>query len=130
MESGVIQFERTSGVVDNTFAYSYNNRLDNNNLRTIQSFSTNASVTMKGPDGNYYKEFQSFVNYYGDTDYGDKWVTAAYQKNNTSYTSQCVFGKVYIHLRNIILTYFLSLLSDAVIRILVSSPNVTAKELP
>ena len=116
--------------MDNAFAYSYNNRLDNNNLRTIQSFSTNASVTMKGPDGNYYKEFQSFVNYYGDTDYGDKWVTAAYQKNNTAYTSQCVFGKVYIHLRNIILTYFLSLLSDAVIRILVSSPNVTAKELP
>ena len=88
MDTGVIQFERTSGVVDNAFAYSYDNRGDNKNLRTIQSFSTNASATMKDPDGKYFKEFQFFVDYYGDSNYGDKWVKAARNKVNTDFSSK------------------------------------------
>ena len=74
--------------MDKSFAYSYDNRDDNNNLRTIQSFSTSASVTMKDPDGKYYKEFEPFVDYYGDSNYGDKWVKAARNKVNTDFSSK------------------------------------------
>ena len=90
MNTGVIQLERTSGVIDNVFEYSYDNREDNNNIHTLQKLSTNASTTMKGPDGVFYKEFQLFVDYYGDTNYGDKWVTAANKKVNTNFTSEYV----------------------------------------
>jgi hypothetical protein len=90
LNNGVIHFERTTGVVDSAFEYFYNNRIDNNNIRTLQKLSTNASLTMKGPDGNYYKEFQSFVDYYGDANYGDKWITAARKKVNTDFSSKYV----------------------------------------
>jgi hypothetical protein len=63
-----------------TFEYTYDNRRDNNNARTIQKFSTEASKVMKNcNDGSdcYHDDFQKFVNYYGDADYGDKWITAA-----------------------------------------------------
>jgi hypothetical protein len=45
-------------------------------------------MTMRGPDGNYFKEFQSFVDYYGDTDYGDKWIYGAFNKQNTLFTTK------------------------------------------
>ena len=90
LEVGVIHFERTSGVIDYVSEYSYDARVDNNNIRTLQRLSTQANVTMKGPDGAYYKEFQSFVDYYGDSNYGDKWVTAARNKGNTDFTSKYV----------------------------------------
>lgn len=90
MDTGVVQFERTSGVVDIAFEYFYDNRQGNKNTITLQKLSSNASNTMKGPDGVNYKEFQSFVDYYGDANYGDKWVTAARWKKNTDFTSKYV----------------------------------------
>jgi hypothetical protein len=78
------------GVVDNVFHYTYDNRADNKNTRTLQRLSTMANTTMKGSDGKYYKEFQIFVDYYGDYDYGDKWITSAYKKQNTAFSSKYV----------------------------------------
>lgn len=91
LTSGVIHFVNTSGFTDSTFEYFYDNRLNNKNLITLKTLSTNANVTMKGPDGNFYKEFQSFVNYYGDTNYGDKWIAAAIKKTETAFSS------LYVH---------------------------------
>jgi len=44
-------------------------------------------MSMKGPDGNFYKEFGLFMDYYGDADYGDKWITAAARKQKTGFKS-------------------------------------------
>lgn len=68
--------------------YTYNNRRGNKNLNTIQKLSTEAVDTMKGLDGKYIKEFQTFYDYYGDFNYGDKWITAAYFKTDTGFTSK------------------------------------------
>ena len=57
------------------------------NTRSLQLLSTNASMSMKGPDGNFYKEFGLFMDYYGDADYGDKWITAAARKQKTGFKS-------------------------------------------
>jgi hypothetical protein len=79
-----------NGNVAEKLSYSYSIRQDNKNSRTLQSLSTNASISMKGPDGKYYTEFQLFYDYYGDTNYGDKWITAAYKKQNTGFSSKYV----------------------------------------
>ena len=70
-----------------TFAYSYDDRLNNQNSLTLQSLSKNATNSMKGPSGAYYPEYQLFLNYYGDTDYGDKWINAAAIKANTNFAT-------------------------------------------
>jgi hypothetical protein len=70
------------------FEYEYDSRIDNKNTLTLQILSTNATNTMKGPSGAYYHEYQQFVDYYGNEDYGDKWITAAWQKTNTGFKSK------------------------------------------
>lgn len=105
MSTGTIHFERTSGIVDSTFEYYYNNRMNNKNLITLQSLSTNASLTMKGPDGNYYKEFNAFVDYYGDTNYGDKWIVAAMNKTETAFSSMYVYSMFTFALSKLLLTH-------------------------
>jgi hypothetical protein len=90
LETGVIHFEITPGVTDKSFSYFYHNRANNKNRITLKKLSTNASATMLGSNGKYYKEFQTFVDYYGDTNYGDKWVSAARWKTNTDFSSKFV----------------------------------------
>ena len=87
MSKGELTLESPTGAVLGKFTYSYDNRDDNNNLITIQKLSTSASTTMKGPDGAFYKEFEVFREYYGDTNYGDKWIAAAKAKTNTAFSS-------------------------------------------
>lgn len=69
------------------FEYEYDVRAGNKNSLTLQSLSTNATVSMKGPSGSYYKEYQLFLDYYGDKDYGDKWITAAARKTHTGFAT-------------------------------------------
>jgi hypothetical protein len=88
-KTGTISFVVDGNVVE-TLSYSYLLRKDNKNTRTLKSLSTNAVTSMKGPDGKYYTEFQLFYDYYGDTNYGDKWITAAYKKQNTGFSSKYV----------------------------------------
>jgi hypothetical protein len=79
-----------NGEVENVFNYKYNIRANNKNNRTLQRLSTMANTTMNGSDGKYYKEYQTFVDYYGDYDYADKWVTSAFRKQYTGFTSKYV----------------------------------------
>lgn len=71
------------------FNYTYDIRADNKNFRTIQMFSTEAFKAMKNcPDSSiecFYDDFQLFVDYYGDTDYGNKWINAAANGTNTGF---------------------------------------------
>jgi hypothetical protein len=70
------------------FEYKYNIRKENLNTLTLQSLSTTAETAMKVVDGNYIPEYQVYVNYYGDYDYGDKWVSAAEAGTNTGFKSK------------------------------------------
>ena len=60
-------------------AYSYNIATDNQNGRTLQSFSQKADKEMRDRQtGNYYPDFQKFFDYYGRFDYADAIATAAF----------------------------------------------------
>jgi hypothetical protein len=56
--------------------------LVNKNGRTLQGFSLQAEAKMWR-----YQDFQAFKAYYGDGNYADKWVTAAFDMTNTGFTS-------------------------------------------
>jgi hypothetical protein len=77
------------------FGYLYDVRVDNYNNVTLQGFSTNAAVSMKGPSGVYYDEYKQFLDYYGDTDYGDKWVMAAANRNKTGFKTGYVLSSMH-----------------------------------
>ncbi len=61
----------------------------NKNGRTIKGFSTKDEKhhVDSNPDQDYYADMAMFVEYYGSSDYGDKWVTAALSGTSTSFTS-------------------------------------------
>lgn len=68
--------------------YVYDVETDNTNDRTIQYFSTDANEKMRPSEGqDFYPEFQKYYNYYGDADYGDKWVQAAFTASATDFSS-------------------------------------------
>jgi len=73
------------------FKYVYDNRRDNLNYRTIQKFSIDAVNLMNMCQGSsqpcYFDDYQQFVDYYGDYDYGDKWVMAAGNGENTEFSN-------------------------------------------
>jgi hypothetical protein len=73
---------------DGSLPYSYTPEVDNTNGRNIQGFSTSAIEKMRKCDTcDYYEDFQKFVDYYGDVFYADKWVSAAFDESNTSFTN-------------------------------------------
>jgi len=56
--------------------------------RTLRGFSSKAAARMRDCSiGCPYKDFLHFYNYYGDADYGLKWVEAAINGAATSFTS-------------------------------------------
>jgi hypothetical protein len=70
------------------FSYDYEVRFDNRNDLTLQSLSLRAGTDMK-EFGNrtHIPEYHAFVTYYGDEDYADKYITAAYLGQATKFTS-------------------------------------------
>jgi hypothetical protein len=69
------------------FEYKYNIRKENLNNLTLQSLSTTANTAMK-VNGSYIPEYQVYVNYYGEYDYGDQWISAAEAGTNTGFQSK------------------------------------------
>jgi len=69
------------------YTYEYNQREDNMNSRTLQSMSKTAEARYKLATGSYFDEYRTFVNYYGDYDYADKWIMAADAAKNTNFKS-------------------------------------------
>lgn len=74
------------------YTYTYDKTADNRNVRTLQGFSTTANTRMR-PDQDkdpYFEEFQKFVDYYGDYDYADRFVQAAFEGKKTDFTNSLV----------------------------------------
>jgi len=69
-------------VADLPAGVSYSN-VKNINGRTTQGFSTNDSKHRAGDGMPYFTDFQLFNDYYGRTDSGDEWVSAAIEMRNT-----------------------------------------------
>ena len=62
--------------------------LTNEAGRTLQGFSTSAKAKMHDCAGGCpYRDYMQFVDYYGDFDYADKWVTGALEGAKVSFGS-------------------------------------------
>jgi len=66
--------------------YDYNPTTDNGNGRTLAGFSTGAQKKMGecGPQCPY-NDYSKFLTYYGEFDYGHQFVTAAFERNLTTF---------------------------------------------
>ena len=83
---------RLPGVLDASggteYPYEYDIRQENFNGRTLKRFSSQAADLMKYcPTCGFYSDYAKFVKYYGDYNYGDVWVTAAFDKTRTNFQS-------------------------------------------
>eukprot|EP00549_Striatella_unipunctata_P003622 CAMPEP_0118705874 /NCGR_PEP_ID=MMETSP0800-20121206/20169_1 /TAXON_ID=210618 ORGANISM="Striatella unipunctata, Strain CCMP2910" /NCGR_SAMPLE_ID=MMETSP0800 /ASSEMBLY_ACC=CAM_ASM_000638 /LENGTH=109 /DNA_ID=CAMNT_0006608195 /DNA_START=32 /DNA_END=358 /DNA_ORIENTATION=- len=71
-------------------SYSYDPLTGNKNGRSISGFSLQAEEKMRtcntSGGGCPYDDFIKFYNYYGVSDYGHKWVTAAFDGGTTGFT--------------------------------------------
>jgi hypothetical protein len=78
------------GVFDTTQAtsydYEYDIRKENYNGRFLKRFSITADETMRPcPTCGYFRDFQKFFNFYGNVDYADKWISAAFYSEQTNF---------------------------------------------
>ena len=75
--------------IDGTdFDYSYLPLQANKNGRTLQGFSKQAEDKMKNCGaGCPMEDANMFATYYGEWDYGDKWIQAAFAGTATSFTN-------------------------------------------
>ena len=75
-----------SGTLDidgETLNYTYDQRTQNVNKRTIRKFSTTAEEKMYRCENCPYGTFKKFREYYGFFDYADKWIDAAFDGAGT-----------------------------------------------
>lgn len=66
-------------------SYTYDINDDNNNHRTLAGFSTEAEEKMAKCENCPYVDYAKFYNYYGQYDYANKWVLAAFSGGKTSF---------------------------------------------
>jgi len=73
---------------DNNIAYrySYSITTDNYNDRTLQSFSTELEPEALDCLNCPYKDAKLFTEYYGQADYGDEWILAAFSESATTFS--------------------------------------------
>jgi len=71
---------------DDVYEYEYDQRVDNRNSRTLQGLSLTAKDRFMVA-GQYFDEFQKFVNYYWEYEYADRWITSADQQAFTNFKS-------------------------------------------
>jgi len=64
--------------------YSYNIREDTKSDRTLQRFSTDSESQMWSCKNCPYDDYQKFVNYYGESDYANQWIIAAFKSAKTN----------------------------------------------
>jgi len=65
------------------YKYSYATNSDNYNARTLQYFSKEMEYKMLNCVNCPYKDANMFAKYYGEADYGDKWINAAFKGQKT-----------------------------------------------
>jgi len=70
------------------YPYEYDIRQENVNGRTLKRMSMQAAELMKYcPTCGFYSDYAKFVKYYGDYNYGNVWVTAAFDQTRTTFQS-------------------------------------------
>eukprot|EP00966_Prymnesium_polylepis_P195865 4539709-Prymnesium_polylepis.2 len=92
---GGLEFPNTAGCLPATAVLTISNYGSINatsgvskNGRTIRGFSTGAQAKMfDSCPGCPYKDYQMAYNYYGDFDFGDKWVLAAVTGTATGFAN-------------------------------------------
>lgn len=68
--------------------YSYDKTEDTYNSRTIQGFSTDAVDKMyKCDEGCPFEDYEKYYNYYGEFDYANRWIVAAFENAKTTFTN-------------------------------------------
>lgn len=67
------------------YNYTYDIRKDNNAARTLQLLSTSADTDMMRCDGCPYPTIEKFFDYYGTAQYGDEYVTSAFESKATNF---------------------------------------------
>ena len=70
---------------EGTFGYTYNPLVNNGNKRTLQGFSTQAEDKMAKCDNCPYVTYDKFYKYYGEYDYANQWVLAAFNGERTQF---------------------------------------------
>lgn len=71
------------------FPYVYDIRHDNLNYLTLQILSTRETAGNKAcEDCPFFDDFSTYLEYYGDEDFGDKWIMAAALFDTTKFSSQ------------------------------------------
>lgn len=68
------------------FTYTYDQRIDNMNSRTLQGMSKTAETRFLVAN-QYFDEYKQFIEYYGDYDYADKFILAADTETDTDFTN-------------------------------------------
>lgn len=67
----------------------YDVRHDNYNEYTLQTLSTRETAGNKAcPDCPYFDDFAAYLEYYGDADFGNKWIMAASLYDTTQFSAQ------------------------------------------
>jgi hypothetical protein len=67
--------------------YTYTVAEHNTNERTIQGFSAGAKAKMYTCEKCPYVTYEKFYQYYGQFDFADKWVTAAFDGGSTTFSN-------------------------------------------
>jgi len=65
--------------------YTYDETKGNTNARTIQKLSKEAQARMYDCENCPYSMFDKFHEYYGMSEYGDEWITAAFEQRPTAF---------------------------------------------
>ncbi|CAB9501129.1 expressed unknown protein [Seminavis robusta] len=75
------------GIQSAALPYTYNPETDNKNGRTLAGFSTGAEKKMGkcGPQCPYV-DYAKYLNYFGEFDYGNQWIMAAFEKRETKFS--------------------------------------------
>lgn len=84
--SGCLKESGTVNIGDSAYDYRYVALQNNKNGRTLQGFSTAVEGKMLSCSlGCPFDDATYFADYYGQADYGDRWITAAFRQDKTDF---------------------------------------------
>jgi len=83
--SGCFQESGNLSINGSEYSYNYDVSTDNNNGRTIQGFSTQGEDKMHTCANCPYAEYDKYYKYYGEFDYANQWVLAAFEGSSTDF---------------------------------------------
>jgi len=84
--SGAVQ-RKENGALVSEIRYSYSITEGNYNDRTLQGFSQRLEQTELDCPNCPHKDAKMFTDYYGQSDYGDKWIMAAFDGQSTEFSN-------------------------------------------